>query len=309
MTAGRLILPIAEPILNADGVPQVGALLTVYENNTTTPASIYTDEGLGTPLANPQTSDEAGRFYDQSTEIWADGSVAYSVKLEWPDTDGTVYTFDDIWLVGETLQSIPFASDAQAIAGTSTTLVINPANLAAVLATLPEPAVIPVGSLIQMAGSTPPIGYLPCDGAAVSRTTYSALWTYAQASGMMAADATDHTNNPGKWYTGNGSTTFNVPNLGGVFLRSWTATQTIDSGRAVGTTQTDDYKAHYHLSGDASNLSSERYSGTATSTSVLASQYGNAGSSTRAFNSSTMPATGGTETRPVNISLPWFVKT
>lgn len=55
------------------------------------------------------------------------------------------------------------------------------------------------GSLVPFAGATPPSGYLLCDGSAVSRTTYAALF---------AVIGTD-------WGPGDGSTTFNVPDLRG----------------------------------------------------------------------------------------------
>lgn len=55
------------------------------------------------------------------------------------------------------------------------------------------------GTVIDWAGNGTPVGYLPCDGAAVSRTTYAALW---EAIGTL-------------WGAGNGSTTFNVPDLRG----------------------------------------------------------------------------------------------
>lgn len=60
------------------------------------------------------------------------------------------------------------------------------------------------GSLIAYAGATPPDGYLNCNGAAVSRTTYADLFT---AIGTT-------------WGTGDGSTTFNVPDLRGRTLIS-----------------------------------------------------------------------------------------
>ena len=53
------------------------------------------------------------------------------------------------------------------------------------------------GIISQFAGSTAPPGYLLCDGAAVSRTTYSSLFTTIGTT----------------YGTGDGSTTFNLPNL------------------------------------------------------------------------------------------------
>ena len=55
------------------------------------------------------------------------------------------------------------------------------------------------GSISMYAGSTAPTGYLLCDGSAVSRTTYADLFT---AIGTT-------------YGTGDGSTTFNVPNVKG----------------------------------------------------------------------------------------------
>jgi microcystin-dependent protein len=56
---------------------------------------------------------------------------------------------------------------------------------------------LPTGAVCQFAGSAAPAGYLICDGSAVSRTTYSALFT---AIGTT-------------YGAGDGTTTFNLPNL------------------------------------------------------------------------------------------------
>lgn len=55
----------------------------------------------------------------------------------------------------------------------------------------------PAGSIMQYGGSSAPEGWLLCDGSAISRTTYSALF---------AAIGTTYG-------TGDGSTTFNLPDL------------------------------------------------------------------------------------------------
>jgi microcystin-dependent protein len=58
---------------------------------------------------------------------------------------------------------------------------------------------VPSGSIFQFAGAAAPGGYLICNGSAVSRSTYAALFT---AIGTT-------------WGAGNGSTTFNLPDLRG----------------------------------------------------------------------------------------------
>lgn len=61
------------------------------------------------------------------------------------------------------------------------------------------PAVTPAGAVMDFAGSTAPLGWLECDGSAVSRTTYSALF---------AAISTT-------WGPGDGVATFNLPSSSG----------------------------------------------------------------------------------------------
>lgn len=58
---------------------------------------------------------------------------------------------------------------------------------------------VPVGTLFPYAGPSVPTGYLLCYGQAVSRTTYSALFTVIGTT----------------YGAGNGSTTFNVPDMRG----------------------------------------------------------------------------------------------
>lgn len=59
--------------------------------------------------------------------------------------------------------------------------------------------ITPPGAVMQYAGTSAPLGWLMCNGAAVSRSTYSRLY---QTIGTI-------------YGVGNGSTTFNVPNLQG----------------------------------------------------------------------------------------------
>ena len=60
------------------------------------------------------------------------------------------------------------------------------------------------GIISQYIGVTAPSGYLLCDGSPVSRTTYSALWDVLR-NGTSSSPYGD----------GNGTTTFNLPNLQG----------------------------------------------------------------------------------------------
>lgn len=71
---------------------------------------------------------------------------------------------------------------------------------------------MPTGSIIPFAGTNIPDGYLLCDGSAISRTTYADLFAVI-----------------GTVYgTGDGSTTFNLPNCMNRFIRQyWNSTSNI----------------------------------------------------------------------------------
>jgi microcystin-dependent protein len=65
--------------------------------------------------------------------------------------------------------------------------------------------------VVAFARNTPPTGWLPCNGGAVSRTTYASLFASIGTT----------------FGVGDGSTTFNLPDLRGEFVRGW------DNGRGV----------------------------------------------------------------------------
>lgn len=107
MPSGRIILPITEPILTSAGLPINGATLSIYDTGTSSLANIFADEGLTMPITNPQTSDSAGRFYDQTTVIWADSSVGYDCVVNWPD--GSSETYANIYVLGAATNVSGFA--------------------------------------------------------------------------------------------------------------------------------------------------------------------------------------------------------
>ncbi|WP_312903178.1 phage tail protein [Chryseobacterium taichungense] len=108
----------------------------------------------------------------------------------------------------------------------------------------------PAGTVSYTAASTVPAGYLECNGTAVSRTTYATLF---------AAIGTTYG-------AGDGSTTFNLPDLRGEFVRGWDHGRGVDASRSLGSTQTNSTKlpnanftgttssyTHNHSVGDGSN--------------------------------------------------------
>jgi len=76
----------------------------------------------------------------------------------------------------------------------------------------------PTGSICQYAASSPPAGWLLCDGTAVSRATHSALHDLLKDVGGTNAYA---------YGNGNGSTTFNLPNLSGKVAIGFDSSQTL----------------------------------------------------------------------------------
>lgn len=130
----------------------------------------------------------------------------------------------------------------------------------------------PAGEVSFFARSSAPTGWLKANGAAVSRTAYADLFAVIGVT----------------FGGGNGSTTFNLPDLRGEFIRGWDDSRGIDVGRAFGSFQTDEFKAHTHqtdgYSGVGTGIKSEPWEET-TGGGI------NTGSS------------GGTETRPRNRAL------
>ena len=92
----------------------------------------------------------------------------------------------------------------------------------------------PSGSILPYAGASIPDGYLDCNGAAVSRTTYSGLFA---ALGET-------------WGAGDGSTTFNIPDLRSATLRGVGTPTIFTSNDAVALADTidDQMQGHHHES-------------------------------------------------------------
>ena len=156
---------------------------------------------------------------------------------------------------------------------------------------------VPSGCVLHFAMSTAPSGWLACDGSAVSRTTYASLFS---AIGTT-------------YGSGDGSTTFNLPNAGGQFIRNWVSGQSTDSGRTFGSTQADAFQGHNHqyfagnTGGGSFNMSP--YSGGISQSQALAG-LGNPNQVGDAINSPSYgTAKAASETRPTNIAFLVCIKT
>ena len=127
------------------------------------------------------------------------------------------------------------------------------------------------GTVAHFAAATPPTGWLVCTGAAVPRSLYGALF--------LAIGTT--------YGAGDGSTTFNLPDLRGEFLRGLDSGRGVDTGRAIGTAQADGIRSHNHALGLGLGESSL-----------------SPGPPTiQGAGSATTQNTGGAETRPRNVAM------
>jgi len=102
---------IEEPrirVMDANGLPYVGAKLYVYDAGTTTPASIFSDSALTVPAANPLTSDASGYF--ELTYI-----AAGEYKLRAEQSDATL-----IWEKDNQDTGVPVGAGALAISAGGT---------------------------------------------------------------------------------------------------------------------------------------------------------------------------------------------
>ena len=148
-----------------------------------------------------------------------------------------------------------------------------------------------VGMVTAFAMSSPPTGWLACDGSAVSRSTYSSLFS---AIGTT-------------WGAGDGSSTFNVPDLRGAFLRgtgshgsSTMAGGGAFAGPSVGSYENDSFQDHEHTqtgqAGNAGPYANGTYPGTPATTNVVAGD-------------EETPRNSDGETKPFNAGVNYCIKT
>lgn len=143
------------------------------------------------------------------------------------------------------------------------------------------------GFCMAFAANSPPTGWLKANGAAISRTTYASLF---------AAIGTT-------FGVGDGSTTFNVPDLRGEFIRGWDDSRGVDSGRVFGSAQTDQMQGHFHTRQYANTVDVNTSAGSlagGSSIGTTANRDNVGAPSTDGANGT--PRTG-SETRPRNVAM------
>jgi len=249
--------------------PIVGGKVWTYESGTETAKATYTTAAGTVAATNPVILDARGEAW-----IWL-GSGAYTIKIT-DANDVVIKTIDGVEASGAAAVAAAAASAAAAAATAATLLSV------ADLYTLLENNRVPIGMVLPIGTITVPSGYLPCDGAAVSRTTYA---------GLFAVIGTT-------FGIGDGVTTFNVPDIRGEFIRGLDQGRGVDPGRAIGSFQGHQFQDHTHSitkgSGTGSGL-------TEAWRTLAVDYYAGTGQGVDSGNH-------GAETRPRSIALPYLIK-
>lgn len=239
--------------------------------------------------ANSVTSDKVVDFTLVGNDI-ADGQIN-SAKL----TDGQVMSID---IADGQVQTADIAGSAittDKVAGNA----IDYAKLAAAV----QQSLCPVGTILPFAGDNAPTGWLLCNGASISRSTYATLYSVV-----------------GNRFGSVDGSNFNVPDFRGRFLRGRDAGVGRDPDRnarvamngggavgdAVGSVQGDETRSHTH------NYWDTYYSENGGAGPIYYTNGKGSGDSDgdnepwqveRASN-----ATGGNETRPTNANVNYIIK-
>ena len=148
----------------------------------------------------------------------------------------------------------------------------------------------PVGIIQMWSLNISPSDYLECNGAAVSRITFSDLF--------MVIGST--------YGNGNGSTTFNLPDYRGEFLRGWDNGKSSDPDSGSRTDRGDG------TAGDNNGTKQDNELESHTHSIQQRTVFNNSGSGSAAGNGDGnwgTASTGGNETRPRNINIMYIIKT
>ena len=191
--------------------------------------------------SNPETSGSGWMPLDSGSYSFnvttanitlTNGQAAHPVLIVGGTLTGSriifVPTFRQIWTIINNTNRGSYTLTIKTANGTGVTLsnsveqvVCDGTNIYRV--TAEQVTTVPIGGMVWHFGQTIPSGFLLMNGQAVSRTLYSALF------GVLGT----------KYGVGDGSTTFNLPNLMSRFVRGGTTSQ-------LGTIASDSIRSHGH---------------------------------------------------------------
>jgi microcystin-dependent protein len=153
------------------------------------------------------------------------------------------------------------------------------------------------GQVSFFAFSSVPTGWIKANGAAISRTTYASLFAVISTT----------------YGVGDGTTTFNVPDLRGEFLRCLDDGRSIDSARSIGTAQGQQNETHNHTITSAPHTGGFQYGAAPIAISrgypsgIGSGPYSHivssSGDAVFSTGNLSVGGSGGTESRPRNVAL------
>lgn len=360
LQAATLLPNGQQQFLNGNGQPYASGTVTFYSNYPTCSIlkNTWSNSGQTVLNTNPVVLDSAGRatifgsgsycqvLKDSSgNTIWTKetGDAASTSTLGWGSTSGGTANAQTVTVSGfastngQTFYFVAGATNTSALTlsvnGGSPISVVKPTPTGTALLTGNEVytgsvvgvtyysttgqfqlvtnntnAAAPAGQVASFAMNSCPTGWLTADGSAVSRSTYAVLFANIGTT----------------WGAGNGSTTFNVPDLRGMFLRGTgtnaTGSSTGAAGPAVGTYAADTYLNHSHAVTDPGHTHAWTPTGGVFLGYGTGTTAGNFGSGAGIISSSSTTAsattgltvntstTGSTETKPKNYGILYCVK-
>ncbi len=181
--------------------------------------------------------------YSTSTAIGAGAVITTSNQIVLGGNNGSGYP--NVY--------IPGTFTVTGATALNSTLNVTGATTLSTNGTIASFNLIPAGMIMAGVSLTQPAGWLLCNGAAYSRTTYSILFAAINTS----------------FGAGDGSTTFNVPNYTAAFLRGiGSAGSNHSSAVNFGTAQEDNVKLHTHTITDNGHAHDIYYSSTSRGSSA-----------------------------------------
>ncbi|MFO1525846.1 MAG: phage tail protein [Turneriella sp.] len=186
---------------------------------------------------------------------------------------------------------------------------LSAAKLNANFQALADAGSVPAGTIVAFGGSTPPSGWLLCDGSQVSRSTYSSLYT---AIGNA-------------YGSGDGSSSFHLPDFRGRFLRGVDGSANVDpdkatrtamnaggnTGNLVGSVQGHQFNNHRHAARKGDNGGNCWFGNCGNGFGALGGEFAADGGyiyETIGTPRQLISFEGGNETRPVNAYVIYIIK-